>query len=448
MDGDSLCWIEIAIFVIFVILGGYFAGSESCFSAMNRIRIKSQADNGDRKAKNAMYIANNFDRALTTLLIGNNITHIAAASVATLFVTQKWGENGVLSDSATLISTFVTTGIVFLFSEMIPKSFANDRAETMALACAASLRVLMKIFTPLVAFFGWISDFFSRLFQAKEEPSITEDELIEIIQTAEDEGVVDEAQSDLLQSAIEFRETCASDVMTMREDIMYLDIHTPKAEMVRLVKEIPHSRIPVVDGSLDKVVGILPIREFLKRYIDNPKFDLRSILLKPHFVGEDDTVSSLLDYMRQHKIYISLVLDEEKQVRGMVTIEDFLEELVGEIWDEDDNVDPDFFKLGGNRFSVSADLKTGDVYERMGLVCEDARVAGYTVSVWITDYLGRLPEEDESFMYGDLEITVEKVSETRILTVVIHIPDEDEIEELRAEYAAEDSEAGEEAAEQ
>lgn len=426
----------IAIFVIFVILGGYFAGSESSFSAMNKIRIKSQAENGSRKAKNAMFIANNFDRALTTLLIGNNITHIAAASVATLFVTQKFGD----SESVTLISTFITTGIVFLFSEMIPKSFANDRSETMALMCAGSLRFLMKALYPLVAFFGWISDSFSRLFRPKEEPSITEDELKEIIETAEEQGVVNEEQSDLLKSVLDFDDTRAEDVMTMRDDIEYIDIKCSNVEIVEKLKSIPHSRIPIVDGDLDHVVGVLPIRKFLRAYIHNPKTDIRQIMLKPHFVNCNETIDNLLNTMRQHKIYIGIVRNEEKQVCGIVTIEDFLEELVGEIWDEEDVVDRDFYKLGGNRFSISAQMTTGEAFERMGLECPDARVSIHSVGVWVTEHFGRLPEEEETFIYNNLEVTVENVNKTRVISVIVHILDEDELAELQAKQAASDTE--------
>ena len=423
----------IAIFVIFVILGGYFAGSESSFSAMNRIRIKSLAENGDRKAKNAMFIANNFDRALTTLLIGNNITHIAAASVATLYVTQKYGD----SESVTLISTFITTGIVFLFSEMIPKSFANDRSETMSLSCAASLRVLMKIFSPLVAFFGWISDFFTKLFKSTEEPSITEDELKEIIETAEEQGVVNEEQSDLLKSVLDFNDTTAADVMTMRDDIAYVDVRQSNRDIVEKIKTIPHSRIPVTDGGIDRIIGVLPIRKFLRAYINNPKTDIRQVMLKPHFVDCNESIDDLLDSMRQHKIYIGIVRDEEKHTCGIVTIEDFLEELVGEIWDEEDVVDRNFYKLGGNRFSVSAQLTTGEAFERMGLPQPEPRIATHSVGVWVTEYFGRLPEEEESFLFDNIEVTVEKVNKTRVLTVIIHILDDDELAELLADKAEE-----------
>lgn len=414
----------IAIFVIFVVLGGYFACAESAFSAMNKIRIKNLADNGNRKAKNAMYVANNFDRALTTLLIGINITHIAAASVSTLYVTRIFGDN--MSEAATLACTFITTGIVFLFSEMIPKSFANDRPDTVALLTASSMIFMMKVFYPLAKVFGIISSFFSRLFKHEETPSITEEELYEIIDTAEEQGVMNEEQSDMLKSALDFDETCARDVMTMRDDIQYIDVSLSNREIIDRIKSIPHSRILVCDGTLDNVVGVLPIRKILRAYIRDKKVNIRSVLLKPHFVKSTDNIDDLLDAMRQHKIYLGIVRDENNSVCGIVTIEDFLEELVGEIWDEEDVVEEGFIKLGGNRFLVSPSLSLGDVLERMGVdIPSDAgRAATQPVGVWVQERFGRLPEEEESFIYGNIEVIVDEVSETRVTKLVFRILDE------------------------
>ncbi len=415
----------IAIFVLFVILGGLFACAESAFSAMNKIRIKNLAENGNRKAKNAMYVANNFDRALTTLLIGINITHIAAASVSTLYVSRILGEN--MSEAATLVCTFITTGIVFLFSEMIPKSFANDRPDTVALITASSMIVMMKVFSPLAKFFGMISSFFSRLFKNDETPSITEEELYEIIDTAEEQGVMNEEQSDMLKSALDFDETCAGDVMTMRDDIQYVDVNLSNREIIDCIKTIPHSRILVCDRSLDNVVGVLPIRKFLRAYIKDNNVSLRSVLLKPHFVNCHDNIDDLLDTMRQHKIYLGIVVDEDKSVCGIVTIEDFLEELVGEIWDEEDIVEEDFIKLGGNRFLVSPSMTLSDVFERMGvdLPSDAGRAAAQPVGVWVQERFGRLPDEEESFVYGSIAVIVDEVNDTRVTRLVFRILDED-----------------------
>lgn len=432
----------IAIFILFVVLGGYFACAESAFSAMNKIRIKNLAENGNRKAKDAMFVSNNFDRALTTLLIGINITHIAAASVSTLQVTRWFDAKGeTMSEAATLACTFITTGIVFLFSEMIPKSFANDRPDSVALFTASSMKLLMKILLPLATFFGWISSFFSRLFKHEEAPSITEEELYEIIDTAEEQGVMNEEQSDMLKSALDFDETCARDVMTMRDDIQYVDAAISNEELIARIKSIPHSRILVCDGGIDNVVGVLPIRKFLRAYLKDGRVNLRSVMLKPHFVNCNDNIDELLDTMRQHKIYLGIVRDQDNKVCGIVTIEDFLEELVGEIWDEEDIVEDDFIKLGGNRFLVSPTLTLGNVFERMGIALPKGseRASAQPVGVWVQERFGRLPEEDETFTFGDTEVCVDEVNDTRVTGLILRIIDDsdDKNEAADAETAAE-----------
>lgn len=418
MDGDSL--LLIAIFVICNIISAYLAASESSFASVSKIRFKTRADNGDRKAKSVLYIINNFDRALTTILIGINVTHLAAASVATLFVAERWGT----SDSVTLITTFVTTFIVFLVSEMIPKSFANDRVDTVAVFSAPILRFLMKILFPLVWIFNVVTRLASKIFKAKEIPSITEEELYDIIDTAEEQGVMNEEQSELLRSVLDFPDTHASDVMTMRDDIAYLDINMSNKELIKRIKDIPHSRIPIVNGSLDNIVGILPARKFLRSYITNPNIDIRTILLKPHFVKCNDSIDELLDTMRQHKIYMGIVRDKNSKVCGIVSIEDFLEELVGEIWDEEDKYDRNFYKLGGNSFFASAMLDVGDVFERMGIEKPDPRISSLKLGVWVSEHFGKLPDKEDSFIYRNVEVTVDKLFKTRIAALTLHIIDD------------------------
>ena len=230
------------LFILFVIGGGFFGGAESAFSAMNKIRIKAKADDGNKRAKGVMYISNNFDRALTTLLIGNNITHIAAASVATVIATRLFGN----TDTVALWCTIISTMIVFLFSEMIPKSLANDRCDSLSMLFAAPVRFLMKILTPLVTFFTLISRGFTKLTERfmkhEKAPSITEDELYDIIDTIEKEGVMNEEQGDLFKSALDFSDTRARDVMTMRQDIVAIDASLPNAQIIEQIKNTTHSR--------------------------------------------------------------------------------------------------------------------------------------------------------------------------------------------------------------
>lgn len=411
----------LVLFLFFVIGGAYFGGSESAFSAMNKIRIKSKAEDGDKRAKTALYISNNFDKALTTLLIGNNITHIAAASVATLIATRLFGT----SDTVTLLCTVITTMIVFLFSEMIPKSFANDRSESAALFAAKSLRFFMKLFYPFVAFFTMISSVFTKLInhfvKHKEEPSITEEEFYQIIDTIEEEGVVNEEQGDMLKSAMDFSQTVAQDVMTMRNDIYAIDASLSNQEILALVRETKFTRLPVYEGSLDHIIGILHMRVFLRAYLKDPNIDVKTLLMPTYQVTPNAKIDELLSEMRQHKFHLAVVSDENGQTLGLLTIEDFLEELVGEIWDEDDEVDENFLNLGGNRFCINTHMTLGEACERMGTRCPQRHLINRPILSLLLERFGRLPEEEESFIYFNMEITVKKVENNRIETVNIHL---------------------------
>ena len=410
--GDNLP--QIILFAVLLLGAAYCASAESAFSAMNKIRIKNHADDGNKRAKNAMYISNNFDRALTTLLIGNNITHIACASIATIVATNIWG------DGAVTVSTLVTTVIVFLFSEMLPKAFANAHSDAVAMAYSGSLRFFMKILKPVALFFTAITTAVKKLFKSKEEPSVTEEELFDIIDTIEAEGVIDEDQSDLLQSALEFDDTTVADVMTMRDDIYYIDINSPIEEILAKIKETRFSRLPVCDKSVDNVLGIMQVRVFLKNYIKSPNVNIRELLLPAFFVEKGRKIDDLLGEMSRRKAYIGIVRDENETV-GLVTIEDFLEELVGEIWDEDDVVDENFIKLGGNRFMIDGRLPIGEALARIGYTPEAKLHLNLSVQAWVVEMLGRIPEDEEKFVFEDIEITVGDVEEGSVTKFVFKL---------------------------
>lgn len=333
MDDGSLLLL-IVLFVICIFFSAYFSASESGFARMNKIRIKSRADDGDKKAKSAIFISNNHNKALTAILIGNNIVNLGAASIATLIMSNVL--NDVDPDSLTALTTLITTIIVFTFGEMLPKTFANDNPDSVALFSGRILRVIMTILKPFVWLFGIISNAATRLFHGEAAPSITEEDLYEIIEKAGEQGVVDAEQSDLLLSVLDFPDKTAADVMTPRDRIDSIDINLPRKEIVTLLKNSQYSRMPVTNGSIDQIVGIVSTRAFLKEYMADKNFDIRSILIKPHYVRTTDEIQDLLDNMRNHRRYIAIVRDEDNRVQGLVTIEDFLEELVGEIWDEDD----------------------------------------------------------------------------------------------------------------
>jgi len=372
VGSDSIpLWI---IFIVCVVGGAYFAATESSFSAVNKIKIKALADDGDKRAQGVMYILNKFDKALTTLLLGNNVTKIAGAAVFTILSTNifrdAFGKTDEFLDSFafSMICSVMSTVIIFLFSEMIPKSFANDRSETVSLVFQGSLRLLMKILKPFSAFFGLISDFAYKLFSKREaEPSITEDELTEIIETAEEEGVVDEEKSDMLKSALEFAKTTAGDIMTMEKDIDFIRINATPEEILESIRNTNHSRLPIKAEKSERVVGLLRTRTYLIEYKRNPNVKLRSVMKPPYRVHKDAKIDDLLTDMRQHKIQTAMVYDDEKAVVGLVTIEDILEELVGEIWDEHDEVEYAIEEVGKNEYIVKGSASIDEFFEFFGI---------------------------------------------------------------------------------
>jgi len=318
MDSHST-WQIIAI--IFCILGGgYFAGAETAFASANRIRIKNKASAGDMRARKALYILDNFDRALTTVLIGNNIMHIACASLTTLFATRLWGRNAVT------LSTVVVTLIVFFASEMIPKSFARSRADSFALVVAGSLRLLMRLLSPLAAFFSMISRAVSSLFRAQRAPSVTEEELYEIMETLP----MTKSKEKLIRSAIAFDNFSVLDIMTPRDRIAALDINLPPHEALRVVKSRSYSRFPVYRGSPDNIVGILSVRRFTKNYV-NGVCSIAAAMYPPHFVHGDDPIDVILRDMSGKKRHLSIVTDNAGKTLGLITTEDILDKLSGSL---------------------------------------------------------------------------------------------------------------------
>ena len=443
MGSDSIpLWI---FFFICVVSGAYFAAAESSFSAVNKIKIKALADDGNKRAQGVIYILNKFDRALTTLLLGNNVTKIAGASVFTLLATdifrERFNKTEAFLDSFafSMICSIMSTVIIFLFSEMIPKSFANDRSESVSLFFQGSLRFLMKILKPFSVFFEWVSGIVAKLFASQEaEPTITEAELTEIIKTAEEEGVVDEEQGDMLKSALEFAKTTVGDIMTMEKDIDYLRLNATPQEILEVIRNTNYSRLPVKADNSERVVGIVRTRTYLIEYKKNPNVRLRSVMKPPYRVHKDAKIDGLLNDMRQHKLQIAMVLDDNKKIVGLVSIEDILEELVGEIFDEEDVVDKNFQTLGGNKYIVNTHMLVSTVYERMGIGLPPRKIATKPLLSFMLETLGHLPTEDETFVYENMAFTAKTLVEGRVAEVLIHILDEDDLAALKSEHSGEE----------
>ena len=318
------------VFLISIFLSAYFASSETAYASVSRVRLRTMMEKGNKKAKTALWVCDRFDKTLSTILIGNNVFHAACASVSTLLVIRSFGEELVG------VGTVITTLIVYLFAEMIPKSLAKVRSEELALLYAPSMRLLVRVLTPISAIFSGISSLMSRLFSATEQKTVTEEELISIIETIEDEGVLDPEKQALVNSAMEFREKVAEDIMIPMENVVSVPSTISAKKLAEFLKNSPYSRIPVYEGAKNNVVGILPANIFMSSFVSGKPVLLRKILLKPYIFDSKTEVSVLLQRMRLNKLHMVFVTDEKRNKIGMITMEDVLEELVGEIQDESD----------------------------------------------------------------------------------------------------------------
>lgn len=320
---------NILIIIILIFLSAFFSMSETVFSTCNKVRLKIKAEDGNKHAKKAMKVIDNYDKSLITILIGNNIVNLTASSLATLVAVSLILNEGV----ASLVASVIMTILVLLFGEVIPKNVGKANADKICLFLAYPIRFLMIIFTPVSIIFYGITLLVKKIFGAKEdEPEMTEDDLQNIVEAIEEEGVIDEEESDLIQSAIEFDSIVVKEIFTPRKNIFAINIRDDRDNLIKTLVEgnISFSRIPVYDGSLDNVIGILHVRKFLREYMLNKDIDIKSLLIEPYFVKPNINLDDMFDGFSQHKTHIAIVINNNERVVGMVTMDDVLEELVGE----------------------------------------------------------------------------------------------------------------------
>ena len=321
---------SIILYIFFLLCSAYCASAETAFTAVSKVRLRTMADKGNKRAKMALWVCDRFDKTLTTILIGNNVFHAACASLSALLVMRQFDAEFVV------YGTLITTLIVYLFAEMLPKSLAKARAEEITLLFAGSMVFFVKLLTPISALFSGISSLLSKFISSGNEKTVTEEDLINIIETIEDEGVLEPEQQELLKSAMEFREKKAADVMIPIEYVVTVSSTMPLKEIAELLKTSQYSRLPVYEGSEDNIVGILPASLFLSHYVAEKPIVLRKLLLKPYVFDSQTEISVLLQRMRLNKLHMVFVTDETRAKVGIITMEDLLEELVGDIQDESD----------------------------------------------------------------------------------------------------------------
>ena len=421
-DGSRLPWI-IAVLLLFC--AAFFAVAETAYASCPRSRVKAAAERGDARAKTALLILDDFDKAISTLLICTNIVHIATASIVTVAVTKLWGL------SAVSISTIVTTIVVFFAGEMLPKSIAKKYSEPLALATGPVLRFLMKVFTPLSALLTWIGQSAAKLTPDETPVSFTEDELYDIIEDMTEEGSLDEQQGELISSALQFGEVTVESVLTPRVDLVAVDISSRLEDILAVIKTTNHSRLPVYEGSIDNIIGVLQIRKFIKAYLRlGNNLDLRPLMDEVFFIHQSTNIDELLPVMSKRKLNMAVVTDNYGGTLGIVTVEDILEELVGEIWDEDDVVEESFVELGDGIYMVDADESVTDVFEQLGFEDPEAdeELVNTLMGEWAYEQFSAIPKVGDSFQYHQVQVTVAAMTHNRILKLkVALLPETEEV---------------------
>lgn len=404
--------ISVIIIVFCVIMSAYFSATETAFSSLNRIRMKNKAEKGDKRAVLVIKLLDNYDGLLSTILIGNNIVNIACASLATLLFVQLVGQ-----EAGASLSTIVTTIVVLIFGEISPKSIAKESPEAFALFSAPIINVLQKILTPANFLFKQWKKLLSRIFKTSGDNGITEEELLTIVDEAEQVGGIDEQEGTLIRSAIEFTDMEAIDIMTPRIDVTGVEQGKTKEEIAHTFMETGYSRLPVYEGSLDKIIGIIYQKDFYNIVYHTNK-DVKDIIRPALFIAENKKLGTLLRELQVHKMHIAVILDEFGGTVGIVTLEDILEQLVGDIWDEHDEVVEEMVKISEDHYEVLGSANIDELFDELDI---DQEFDCQTVSGWVMDVMDRIPAEGDTFTFRNLHVTVTKMADKRVDKVDIRI---------------------------
>ncbi len=398
-----------------ILASAFFSAAEMAFSANNRIRLENMAEEGNRKAKTALKITDNYDNALSAILVGNNLVNIAASSLGALAALAALGEG------YTWVSTLIITVSVIIFGETIPKIAAKKNATGFSMAFANVLRVLMILFRPITWVVVGLVDLLTRSMRSQEVPDdeAAVEELHSIIETAENEDVIDEDSSELISAAIDFADVSVSEVMTARVDITAIDIDDDWDEIMEIVSSSAYSRIPVYQDSIDNIIGILSLNRFLKTAIDQREFDIREMLMQPYFVYKTTKLPGVLSTLRDTQQHLAVVTDEYGGTLGVVTMEDVLEELVGEIWDETDVVENEVSAISEGTYEIDGDMSVSEFIDLLELDESEFDFESETVGGWCIEMLDEFPHGGETFEYENYTVCILEADERRVTKVRI-----------------------------
>ena len=417
MEPDSIG--KIVFLVILIVFSAYFSATETAFSTINRIRLKNAADNGDKKAGKVLKLAENYDKLITTVLVGNNIVNILASSIATVLFISILKDNSLGST----VSTVVMTVVVLIFGEVCPKSLAKESPEKFARFSYPFIALLCVLLTPISAVLIGIRKLASMLIKTKDEAVITEDEILTFVEEAELEGGIDERESELIRSAVEFNDLEAQEILTHRVDIVAVADDEELDKIDELFRNTGFSRLPVYNDTIDNITGVIHHKDFYNK-VRTGENTLNEIVKKVVSVHKSIKIGDLLRLLQKEKSHIAVVADDYGGTLGIVTMEDIIEELVGEIWDEHDEVVEEIVELEENRYKILCTAPIDTVLELFDINDEidEASVGG-----WVMSELDKIPEEGDCFSYKNVDVAVTKTESRRVVEIEVKInPVEDE----------------------
>ena len=415
--------IHIIIIVVCVLLSAYFSATETAFSTYNRIRVKNMAEKGNKKAALALRLSDNYDSLISAILIGNNIVNILASAMATLLFAKLI----INQDLAATVSTATLTVVILVFGEISPKTMAKNNPESFVLFSAPIINSVRIVLFPLIFIFNVWQKLLAKLFKKADDQGMTEEELISIIEEAEEDGDIDKEESDLIKSAIEFGDLEVGDIFTPRIDITSLPVGADKETVAKTFSESGYSRLPVYDGDIDNVIGILYYKDFdTVAYKTNVSLD--EIIKPVIYVAKTQPVNELMKELQEKQLHMAVVTDEFGSTAGIVTLEDILEEIVGEIWDEHDEIIEEIKEVGENEYVVSGKANTEKLFDELDIDIDD-EIDAVTVGGWAMEVLGKIPEVGDTFEEHGVAVEVLEMDGRRVESVHVLDKREDEDED-------------------
>lgn len=402
----------VLLFVLLA-LSAFFSATETAYSTSNKIRLRAMAEEGNSAAKRVLKLTDNYDKFISTVLVGNNIVNIGSASIATLLFARLLPE-----ETAAAVSTVVMTIVVLIFGETLPKSIAKAHAESIAMAFSRFVNIFAVLFSPVVFFLVRLISL-TGTSKDSEGPTVTESELKFIIESIEEEGILEENESDLVQSALDFDETTVQEIMTPRSNIVALNIEDDIDDVLDKIIREGYTRMPVCQENIDNVVGVINVKDVLTRVATGKRVVLKNLVKPVTFAYVTMNISPLLTELRQNKTHLAVVVDDYGSTKGIVTMEDILEELVGEIWDEYDEVVKEIVPIGDEVYEVSGNTNVDDLFDYLDVDSRNFECDYNTAGGWALAVFERIPKVGEIFSYKNLKVTILEADEQRVLKLKI-----------------------------